>query len=80
MEFNIIFVLLMQKHSISAFIDKSWNMLSSASHSEVVSWTEDGNSFRVIDEGTFEHEVLPIYFKHANLTSFQRQVLQVRFS
>lgn len=70
----------MQKLSISAFIDKTWTMLESNSFSEVVRWTEDGNSFRIIDEAAFEKDVLPIYFKHSNLTSFQRQVKMLLFS
>jgi hypothetical protein len=65
----------MQKHSISAFIDKTWTMLESGEHQSIIHWTDDGNSFRIIDEVAFEHEVLPIFFKHSNLTSFQRQVI-----
>jgi len=70
----------MQKQSISAFIDKTWTMLENNSFSHIVRWTEDGNSFRILDESSFQNEVLPIYFKHSNLTSFQRQVKLSLFS
>ena len=70
----------MQKQSISAFIDKTWTMLETNSFSYIVRWAEDGNSFRILDEAAFENEVLPIYFKHSNLTSFQRQVNITLFS
>lgn len=43
----------MQKHSISAFIDKTWTMLETNSFSDIVRWTEDGNSFRILNEPAF---------------------------
>ena len=40
----------------------------------VVLWAEDGASFKVNDAQTFCQQVLPKYFRHCKLTSFQRQL------
>ena len=39
-----------------------------------MSWAEDGASFKVNDAQTFCQQVLPKYFRHCKLTSFQRQL------
>lgn len=39
----------MQKHSISAFIEKTWTMLEGGEYEEVICWNEEGDSFTIID-------------------------------
>lgn len=39
-----------------------------------VGWLNHGKSFRIINADRFAAEVIPRYFKHAKLTSFQRQL------
>ncbi|XP_072514271.1 heat shock factor protein 1 isoform X2 [Salminus brasiliensis] len=37
-------------------------------------WTLEGCSFVVLDEQRFSKDVLPLYYKHCNMTSFVRQL------
>ncbi|KAF0696807.1 Aste57867_12469 [Aphanomyces stellatus] len=39
-----------------------------------VDWSVDGSSFRILDVKRFAKEVLPRFFKHSNMSSFQRQL------
>lgn len=41
---------------------------------ECISWQPHGRAFLIKDPKTFVADVLPIYFKHAKLSSFQRQL------
>lgn len=40
----------------------------------VIEWLNDGKVFRINDQITFTQEIIPRYFKHTKLTSFQRQL------
>ncbi|RHY11516.1 hypothetical protein DYB25_004597 [Aphanomyces astaci] len=40
----------------------------------VVAWSDDGSCFHLYDVNRLEREVLPKYFKHNKLSSFQRQL------
>ncbi|RHY00472.1 hypothetical protein DYB26_010735, partial [Aphanomyces astaci] len=39
-----------------------------------VDWSADGTTFRILDIKRFASEVLPHFFKHSNMASFQRQL------
>lgn len=41
---------------------------------DVVAWSERGLSFRVVNPDKFAEEVVPKYFRHTKMTSFQRQL------
>lgn len=64
----------MPKNSLPLFIDKTWEMLHSGRHLPTVRWSPSGDSFQITNEAQFVEQVLPLYFKHANLSSFIRQV------
>ena len=40
----------------------------------IVTWSDSQRSFKVIDLKSFQELVLPKYFRHKNMTSFQRQL------
>ena len=40
----------------------------------VISWNEDGTSFRVHDKKAFEREIQPTYFNQSKYASFRRQL------
>lgn len=50
-----------------SFLDESRN-------TDLIRWSEDGNSFIVIDEDEFAKTLIPELFKHKNYASFVRQL------
>lgn len=40
----------------------------------VVAWDSDGESFHIADMEQFVESVMPLYYRHNKLTSFQRQL------
>ncbi|RXN04307.1 heat shock factor 1-like protein [Labeo rohita] len=61
-------------HCVPAFVSKLWTLVEAPSTNNLISWSQDGGSFLVQDEQRFSKEVLPLYFKHSNMTSFVRQL------
>uniref|UniRef100_A0A5S6PZH9 HSF-type DNA-binding domain-containing protein n=1 Tax=Trichuris muris TaxID=70415 RepID=A0A5S6PZH9_TRIMR len=68
------------KPSSSKFLLSLWEMLSDPSSRGDVSWSEDGSYFVITNARRFSEKVLPVYFKHNNLTSFTRQLYNYGFS
>uniref|UniRef100_A0A8C6R2L3 Heat shock transcription factor 3 n=1 Tax=Nannospalax galili TaxID=1026970 RepID=A0A8C6R2L3_NANGA len=56
------------------FLHKLWALVEDTGFDYVIRWSKDGQSFEIVNEGTFSKEVLPKYFKHNNLSSFIRQL------
>jgi hypothetical protein len=46
----------------TSFPAKIYQILESESH-QIVQWSEDGVSFRIVDSGRFEREIVPKYFR-----------------
>lgn len=63
-----------KKNDISTFINKTFNILEDKEISDIISWTDNGNSFIVKNKEKFESMVLPRYFKHRKFSSFVRQL------
>jgi len=57
----------------AAFPRRLFEILSTEDKS-VVSWNADGKSFRIINNNLFCNDILPRYYRHCKLTSFQRQL------
>lgn len=64
------------KHSsnVPAFLTKLWTLVEDESTNEFICWSQEGNSFLVLDEQHFAKEILPKFFKHNNMASFIRQL------
>lgn len=41
---------------------------------EIISWDEDGKSFHIANYEEYIEGVMPLYYRHNKLTSFQRQL------
>ncbi|KAG0001244.1 stress-responsive transcription factor hsf1 [Modicella reniformis] len=60
--------------NVAAFLTKLYNMVNGANSSELIKWSDDGQSFIVANHVEFAKEVLPKFFKHNNFSSFVRQL------
>ncbi|XP_074471274.1 heat shock factor protein 2 isoform X1 [Sebastes fasciatus] len=64
------------KHNsnVPAFLTKLWTLVEDGDTNELICWSQEGNSFLVLDEQHFAKEILPKFFKHNNMASFIRQL------
>ncbi|XP_060907323.1 heat shock factor protein 2 isoform X1 [Labrus mixtus] len=64
------------KHNsnVPAFLTKLWTLVEDENTNEFICWSQEGNSFLVLDEQHFAKEILPKFFKHNNMASFIRQL------
>ncbi|KAJ2078720.1 Flocculation suppression protein [Coemansia sp. RSA 988] len=65
--------LLIQK-THAAFVSKLYAMVADPDTDKLISWTAEGDCFKVTDPPEFSQTVLPSYFKHGNWQSFVRQL------
>lgn len=56
------------------FLLKTYDMVDDSSTDEIVSWSDNKNSFVVWNPPEFARLLLPTYFKHNNFSSFIRQL------
>ncbi|CCE62172.1 hypothetical protein TPHA_0C00150 [Tetrapisispora phaffii CBS 4417] len=61
------------------FVRKIYSILEGGEYPEIVTWTEAGDSFVVVDTGKFTSQILPNHFKHSNFASFVRQLNKYDF-
>ncbi|KAJ2068868.1 Heat shock transcription factor [Coemansia sp. S155-1] len=59
---------------VTPFLNKLRSMVDDRSSDDLIRWSEDGLSFVVLRHEEFAKEVLPRFFKHANFSSFVRQL------
>lgn len=57
----------------ASFPKKLFDLINTTD-SDIVRWEEHGKAFRIVDAEIFAEQVLPKYFRHSKLTSFQRQL------
>ncbi|XP_015262837.1 PREDICTED: heat shock factor protein 2 isoform X2 [Gekko japonicus] len=60
--------------AVPAFLSKLWALVGDAPSNQLITWSQNGQSFLVLDEQRFAKEILPKYFKHNNMASFVRQL------
>ncbi|XP_041721918.1 heat shock factor protein 2-like [Coregonus clupeaformis] len=63
-----------QNSNVPAFLTKLWTLVEDSDTNEFICWSQEGNSFLVMDEQRFAKEILPKFFKHNNMASFVRQL------
>jgi heat shock transcription factor len=60
--------------AVAPFLAKTFDMVEDPATDAVVSWGAARNSFVVWDSHAFAARLLPLHFKHANFSSFLRQL------
>lgn len=56
------------------FPSKLHHILRASEYNDIICWLPHGRSWRVLQQGRFEKEVLPIFFRHGRYASFARQI------
>lgn len=62
------------------FLLKVYSIINDSKNSQVISWTDSGESFTIKNTSLFTQNLLPKYFKHKNFASFIRQLNMYDFS
>ena len=63
-----------KKNSRTGFISKLYRLVSDKCYDSVVSWNDDKDAFIIQNTHLFENRVLPLYFNHSKMASFERQM------
>ena len=63
-----------RRKAIPPFVQKLSSFLDDGRNTSLIRWSEDGNSFIVVDEDEFAKKLIPELFKHNNYASFVRQL------
>ncbi|KAF2750264.1 hypothetical protein M011DRAFT_396885 [Sporormia fimetaria CBS 119925] len=63
-----------KRKSIPPFVQKLSSFLDDNKNTNLIRWSDDGNSFIVLDEDEFARTLIPELFKHNNYASFVRQL------
>ena len=56
------------------FPQKLHEILSNPEYEEIICWMPHGKSWRILKPTAFEHQVIPLHFRHSKYASFMRQV------
>lgn len=63
-----------KRKQIPPFVQKLSSFLNNNKNENLIRWSDDGNSFIVLDEDEFARTLIPELFKHNNYASFVRQL------
>jgi HSF-type DNA-binding len=58
----------------NSFLVKIYDILNNGSYQNIIKWVDDGKAFEIVNLPVYMSEILPIYFKHKNFSSFIRQL------
>ncbi|XP_017770603.1 PREDICTED: heat shock factor protein isoform X2 [Nicrophorus vespilloides] len=64
----------MADSQVNAFLNKLWKMVNDPSTNHLICWAPTGSSFIIQNQAQFWYELLPVYYKHNNMSSFVRQL------
>ncbi|KAL5529185.1 hypothetical protein ACEPAG_5159 [Sanghuangporus baumii] len=62
------------RQNVPPFLQKLYEMVSDSATDSLIRWSDNGDSFFVLDHERVAHDVLPRWFKHSNFASFVRQL------
>ena len=65
--------------TVLTFIRKTYDILEDRKFPDIIDWNSEGNALIIKKPQEFCKKVLPMYFKHSNLTSFIRQLNMYNF-
>jgi hypothetical protein len=65
--------------SVPTFIRKTYDILEEKKFPDIIDWNSEGTALIIKKPTEFCQKVLPLYFKHNNLTSFIRQLNMYNF-
>ena len=60
--------------TVPSFLLKTYEIVSDPAYSDIVCWNKAGDAFVITKTNDFWEKILPLYFKHKNLSSFVRQL------
>ena len=60
--------------SAPPFLTKTYALVDDPETDDIISWNKNGNGFVVSNPTAFANHLLPVSFKHNNLSSFVRQL------
>ena len=63
-----------KRKQIPPFVQKLNSFLEDGKNTDLIRWSDNGNSFVVLDEDEFAKTLIPELFKHNNYASFVRQL------
>ncbi|KAI9800469.1 MAG: stress-responsive transcription factor hsf1 [Piccolia ochrophora] len=65
---------LSKRKQIQPFVQKLSSFLDESRNTDLIRWSDSGDSFIVLDEDEFARTLIPEHFKHSNYASFVRQL------
>ncbi|KAJ5795331.1 hypothetical protein N7457_001930 [Penicillium paradoxum] len=68
------FVQKLSRYDTPITLTEKRSFLDESKNTELIRWSDDGNSFVVLDEDEFARTLIPELFKHNNYASFVRQL------
>ncbi|EOD45453.1 putative heat shock transcription factor protein [Neofusicoccum parvum UCRNP2] len=63
-----------KRKQIPPFLQKLGSFLDDSNYTDLIRWSDDGNSFIVLNKDEFAKTLIPELFKHNNYASFVRQL------
>jgi len=63
-----------KKEEYPNFLLKLYTILETSEYKNIISWSEDGKYFSIINLHDFTENILPKFYKHNNFSSFVRQL------
>jgi hypothetical protein len=62
------------------FPQKLFDILENPEHADILKWLPGGKAFIIMDKKRFATEILPVYFKQTQFTSFTRKLSRWKFA